>query len=396
MFLAIDPVAIARAAGPFLGILVALVVIHEFGHFLAAKAFGIKVLEFGIGFPPRAWTYARRGGTEYTLNWLPIGGFVRLLGEEDPTDPHSLAAAPRWKRLTVLFAGVFMNFFLAIVLMTVNFMIPQTRDLSMAEVLQVSPGSPASTARIDGTMRNGAPAQQGLQPGDMVLKVDGSKINNTNDLVYANRLHLGQTQTWLISRAGSTLTAHVYARWSPPTGEGPTGVRIGAPATCSGVDASGNPTNCKLLYPYTESVSYPPWEALPKGIGSLWDTVVLTKNEIQARIMAHSGNNGLSSDGPAIQGPVGIASQTGQIIKQDGWLPLIELSALLSLNLAIFNALPIPMLDGGRMLIVVIEILRGGRRIAPEKEALVHLTGFAVLMAMVLIVTFFDIGRIVS
>src|SRR3954453_24250338 len=95
---------------PFLFLLLAIVIIHEFGHFLAAKAFGIKVLEFGVGFPPRikglVW---RRGETEYTINWLPLGGFVRLLGEEDPSDPRSLAAAPRWKRLVVLGAGVVMN-----------------------------------------------------------------------------------------------------------------------------------------------------------------------------------------------------------------------------------------------------------------------------------------------
>ena len=105
MFLAFDAVAIVRAAVPFLSLLLILVLIHEFGHFLAAKAFGIKVLEFGVGFPPKAKTLFTKGETEYTLNWLPIGGFVRLLGEEDPTDPRSLAAAPRWKRLTVMAAG---------------------------------------------------------------------------------------------------------------------------------------------------------------------------------------------------------------------------------------------------------------------------------------------------
>ncbi len=396
MFLAIDPVAIARAAGPFLGILVALVVIHEFGHFVAAKAFGIKVLEFGIGFPPKAVTYWRHGGTDYTLNWLPIGGFVRLLGEEDPTDPQSLAAAPRWKRLTVLFAGVFMNFIIAILLMTIGFMVPRERSLSMAMIQQVAVGSPAANAQVDGTMRDGSKPQQGLQPGDLVLDVNGRDIKNTSELVYANRLHLGDTQTWTISRAGSTLTAHVYARWSPPIGEGPTGVRIGAPSVCSDIDADGNPTNCQLRYPYSEDVSYPVWEALPKGVSALWDTMILTKNEIEARIKAGSGGSGATQDGPAFQGPVGIASATGEIIHEQGWRPLIELAALLSLNLAIFNVLPIPMLDGGRMFIILIEILRGGRRIAPEKEALVHLTGFALLMAMVLIVTFFDISRIVS
>lgn len=395
MFLAFDPIAVVRAAGPFLGLLLVLVVVHEFGHFLAAKAFGIKVLEFGIGFPPKAATYLRRGGTEYTLNWLPIGGFVRLLGEEDPTDPQSLAAAARWKRLTVMFAGVFMNLIIAILLLTVGFMVPRDRSLAGAQVSSVVAGSPASQANITGTMRDGSQPLQGLQPGDRVLEVEGRDVKNTNELIYANRLNLGETQTWVISRGGSTLTAKVFARWHPPSGQGPTGISVSAPATCLQFDDQGTCTKMELLYPYTESVWYYPWEALPKGVSSLWDTLILTKNEIQARI---GGNGGSPSgdDQPAFTGPVGIASTTGQLIDEQGWRPLIEFAALLSLNLAIFNALPLPMLDGGRMFFVFVEILRRGRRIAPEKEALVHLTGFALLMAGVLVVTYFDIARLVT
>ena len=397
MFLAaFDPVAILRAGVPFLALLVVLVVIHEFGHFLAAKAFGIKVLEFGIGFPPRAMVYLRKGETEYTLNWLPIGGFVRLLGEEDPGDPRSLAAAPRWKRLIVLFAGVFMNLVLAIALLGVGFMVPRERSLSLAQVGAVAPDSPASQAVISGSMRDGGKPQQGLQPGDLVLDVEGRDIKNTNELIYANLLNLGKTQTWQISRAGSTLTARVYARWHPPDLQGPTGIRVSAPATCLQFDDKGDCTESQLLYPYTESVSYPPWEAFPKGVSALWDTVVLTMNQLRARFGPGGGGGTSGSDGPAFQGPVGIASQTGAIIEQEGWRPLIELAALLSLNLAIFNALPLPMLDGGRIFFVFIEILRGGRRIAPEKEALVHLTGFVLLMGVVLLVTVFDIQRIVT
>jgi regulator of sigma E protease len=395
MFLAIDPVAIVRAAGPFLGILVALVVIHEFGHFLAAKAFGIKVLEFGIGFPPRAWTYLRKGETEYTLNWLPIGGFVRLLGEEDPSDPRSLAAAPRWKRLIVMFAGVFMNLVLAIVLLTIGYMVPRERSLSLAQIAAVAPNSPAAEATVTGEMRDGSKAIQGLQPGDIVVDVEGREIKNTGELIYANRLNLGKTQTWVITRAGSTLTAEVYARWHPPADQGPTGIRVSAPGTCVAFDDKGDCTQSQLLYPYTESVSYPPWEALPKGLQSLWDTVIISKNELQVRF-GGGGGGGTAGDGPAFQGPVGLASQTGEIIHESGWRSLIELAALLSLNLAIFNALPLPMLDGGRIFFVLIEIARRGRRIAPEKEALVHLTGFALLMGAVLLITVFDIQRIVT
>jgi len=393
---AFDPVAIARSVFPFVGLLVALVVIHEFGHLLAAKALGVKVLEFGIGFPPRVkglvW---RKGETEYTINWLPIGGFCRMLGEEDPTDPRSLAAAPRWKRLTVLFAGVFMNLVLAVFLFSVGFMVPRTRDLSMAQVTDVASGSPAAQASITGTMRDGNQPAQGLQAGDLVLNVEGRDIKNTSELVYANRLNLGKTQTWIISRGGSTLTAEVYARWHPPADQGPTGVRVGPPSICSDVDANGNPTGCQLRYPFTERVWYMPWQAFPKGIGELVDTVILSKNEIQVRI-GGGGGAATAGDGPAFTGPVGIATTTGDLIHQDGWRPLIEFAALLSLNLGIFNVLPLPMLDGGRIFFVLIEIVRGGRRISPEKEAMVHLTGFALLMASVLVVTYFDIARLVS
>jgi len=395
---AFEPLSIAIGLGSFLLILVPLVVIHELGHFIAAKLFGIKVLEFGIGFPPRikglTW---KKGETEYTINWLPIGGFVRLLGEEDPTDPRSLAAAARWKRLTVMGAGVFMNVVLAVVLLAVGFMIPRERSLSEAQVTDVAGGSPAAEAKITGTMRDGSTPVQGLQPGDMVKKVQGSEIRNTNELIYNNRLNLGETQTWVISRQGATLTAKVYARWHPPAEQGPTGIRVGAPSSGCQLDAGGEPVpnSCQLLFPFTESVSYPVWEAVPKGVVSLIDTLVLAKNEIRVRLFG-GGGGGTSGSGGFVQGPVGIAAITGDIISEEGWRPIIDLFALFSLNLAIFNALPIPGLDGGRMLFVVIEMLRGGRRVAPDREALVHLAGFALLALGVLIVTFMDIQKLVT
>ncbi|MGE0598002.1 MAG: RIP metalloprotease [Dehalococcoidia bacterium] len=395
MFLAFDPVAIVRAVFPFLSLLLVLVVIHEFGHFLAAKAFGIKVLEFGIGFPPRAKTMFTKGETEYTLNWLPIGGFVRLLGEEDPSDPRSLAAAPRWQRLTVMGAGVMMNLFLAIFLLSVGFMIPRERSLSLAQIVEVSPGSPAAEAVVTGEMRDGTQPLQGIQVGDIVMEVEGRDIKNTNELVYANRLNLGETQHWTIIRSGSTLEAEVYARWHPPAGQGPTGVRIGAPTTCT-YDENFEPIECQLKYPQTETEWYPPWTAFQKGTQSLVDTMVLTVNEIRVRIGGGGGASIGGEDQPAFTGPVGIADTTGNLIEEAGWRPLIEFAALLSLNLAIFNALPIPMLDGGRMFFVFLEILRGGRRISPEKEGLVHFAGFALMMAGVLVVTYFDIARLVT
>jgi regulator of sigma E protease len=397
LFLAFDPVAIVRAVGPFLGLLLALVLIHELGHFVAAKAFGIKVLEFGVGFPPKAKTLWKKGDTEYTLNWLPIGGFVRLLGEEDPSDPRSLAAAPRWQRLTVMGAGVVMNFVLAIVLLAIGFMIPRERSLSLAQISEVAPGSPAANARIIGEMTDGTDPKQGLQPGDIVMEVEGRDVKNTSELVYVTRLNVGETQTWEIIRGGATLTAEVYARWHPPAGEGPTGIRISPPQSCK-FDAEFEviPGSCELKYPQTENVWYWPWDAFAKGTQSLGDVMVMTYNEIRIRFGGGGGGAGVAGDQPAFTGPVGIADQTGTIIEEAGWRPLIELAALLSLNLAIFNALPIPMLDGGRMFFVLLEIVRGGRRISPEKESLVHFAGFALMMAGVLVVTYFDIARLVT
>lgn len=509
-----------RTVLPFAGLLVGLVVLHELGHYFAAKAFGVKVLEFGIGFPPRikglSW---RRGETEYTLNWLPIGGFVRLLGETDipfyvaavaerdgeravalveltpdqerlsvsaavgdrvaediaraeparlvvekadgasgmpeverppiaaeeaarivarqfttipealqgnaaveaaaaqllaylaedaeapdgsasanlrhlPTlgHPRSLAAAARWKRLTILGAGVAMNLVLAVLLFAVGFMVPRERSLSLAQIAEVSPGSPAATATVTGVMRDGSVPGPGLRAGDVIMEVNGREVRNVNELIFVTRRHLGETQDWVVSRAGSTLGAEVYARWRPPAGQGPTGIRVGPPTVCAAVDEAGEPV-CQPRFPFSERVWRPPWEALPLGWRAMIDAVVLTRNEIQARVM---GAGGPAEDQPLFSGPVGIASATGDIIEQSGWRSLIELAALLSLSLAVFNALPIPALDGGRMFFVLVEIARGGRRISPRKEALVHFVGFAVLLAGIAVITWFDIRRLIT
>ncbi len=389
-----DLIDFLRSALPFAGILVVLVVIHELGHFVAAKAFGIRVLEFGIGFPPRikglAWRY---GETVYTINWLPIGGFVRMLGEEDPTDPRSLAAAPRWKRLVVMGAGVVMNLVLALALFTVGFMIPSERSLNLAQVSEVMPGSPASRAVVTGTMRDGTAPLQGLQPGDVVMEVNGREVRNVGELIFSTRRYIGETQTWEITRANSTLMAEVYARWRPPEGQGPTGIRVGAPTTCSGIDDDGNPVNCRVTYPFTEREWYPPWDAIGLGWRAMVDAVVVTKNEIQVRV---GGSSGVAPDQPLLSGPVGIAGTTGDIIERAGWRPLIELAALLSLSLAVFNALPIPALDGGRMFFVLVEILRGGKRISPEREGFVHFVGFVVLLGGMVVITYFDILRLIT
>ena len=340
---------------PFAAILIVLVVVHELGHFVTAKLAGVHVLEFGIGYPPRIWG-RKIGETEYTINALPLGGFVKLVGEEDPSDPRSLAAQPRPIRLVILLAGAAMNMLLPVVLFAIAFMIPQEVSIGQAQVVRVDAESPAAAA--------------GIQSGDVIQRVDGREIGNTADLSRAIRLNLGQSTTFVVLRNGTVETLTATPRWAPPEGQGQLGIRIGP------------------RYPYTERQWYPIWEALPKGLGATVETLQLARNEV---ISWFKG-----AGQPALAGPVGIAQATGEVVEQAGWLPLLEFGALLSINLAIINLLPLPMLDGGRIAFVILEILRRGRRISPQREGLVHLVGFAALISFVVFVSYFDVLRIIS
>lgn len=352
---------ILQSVLPFLGILIGLVVFHELGHFITAKIFKVKVLEAGIGYPPRVWGFNWKG-TLYSINWLPLGGFVRLLGEEDPADPQSLAAQSAWKRLIVLAAGSGMNFILPIILFAIAFMIPRQVAVGPAVIDQVESGSPA--------------AEAGLKTGDAILELDGSKVKNTQEVGRLIRLNMGDVIDFKVQRnvfggGSEVLDMRVKARWAPPSGQGPTGIVIAN------------------KYPqFHDTESYPIWEALPKGWTATWDSLILARNQVVAMFYGGSG--------PQVAGPVGIAQATGDVVDQSGWQTLLDLAALLSINLAIINILPLPMLDGGRVAFVLLEIARRGKRVAPEKEAIVHLIGLALIITMAVVVTYFDIIRIIG
>jgi regulator of sigma E protease len=343
------------AALLFVLILVGLVVAHEFAHFLTAKLFGVYVIEFGIGFPPKIWG-KKFGETEYTLNWLPIGGFVRLMGEEDPTHPRSLASRPKWQRFIVLAAGSVMNLILPILLFAIAFTIPHEESVGRAIISEVEPNSPAAAA--------------GLKPEDVIYEIGGRNAKNSIEAGRLIRINMGHETDIRVKRVNEFVTVQVTPRWSPPAGQGPTGIKI-APQ-----------------YGFTETVSQPPWESIPNGFRTTIDTMILARNEFISWFKGGSS--------PEVAGPVAIAQTTGEVAREGGASPLLELAALLSINLGIINLLPLPMLDGGRVMFLVIEFLRGGRRIAPEKEALVHLVGFVLFMALAVVVTFADVSRIVN
>ncbi len=393
---------ISQSVLPFLAMIVVLIVVHELGHFVTAKLAGVKVLEFGLGYPPRLFGI-KRGETEYTVNALPLGGFVKMLGEEDPGDPRSLAAKPRWVRLVVLSSGAFMNLVLAVLLFALAFGIPREVDISRARIVEVVPGAPAEAA--------------GLQAGDVIFAINGHDVQNISELSYRLRLNLGETVTMTVRRADLTggadlIDVPVFARWSTDPyidedgnehPQGPTGITISPaygtnrPLTpeereeiARNLPPGGTVPDTRLV-PFSETQWKPPWEALPDGARRAYETIILARHEIESRIR---GGFAGGSSGPAVTGPVGIAQLTGEVVDEVGWKALIELAAMISISLGVLNILPVPMLDGGRVVFVLLEYLRGGRRIAPQKEAMVLFAGLVVILALAAVITFIDLQRI--
>ncbi len=339
----------------FLGVLAVVIIAHELGHFFTAKAFGIKVEEFGMGFPPRLLGI-RRGETLYSLNAIPLGGYTRMAGEEDPEVERSLASKGIGTRLLVLSAGSIMNFILPFLLMSIAFMVPHDVVVGQVAIEEVAPNSPAAAA--------------GIRAGDTIISINNRPINSTLDINRYIQLNLGNEITILVEHADATTEeVRLVPRWQPPPEQGAIGVIV------------------RTLEPTIESQSQPFWRAIPMGINQTIETMVLFKNAILSLFI---GTTTLD-----IAGPVGIAQISGEVAKA-GISPLLEFAAFLSINLAILNILPLPALDGGRIVFVLLEWVRRGKRISPKKEGLVHLIGFAMLMGLILALTLQDILRIIS
>ncbi len=554
---------------PFVGILLGLVVLHELGHFVAAKLAGVRVEEFGVGLPPRIGKGRQFGETLYSVNWLPIGGFVRLTGEEasgllvtgveadsafsdflvagdriikvggkrvvtpdqlidrllltmgDPKwevtydheeadgrkttwtisrrlperedapprrnhrtteeqrrefindrgeadilgitvgiDPRSLGAKSRFTRIVIMAAGALVNAILPFFLFAVGALIPDN----------VSAGPAVVTSTIES-----APAHQaGIRAGDRIVAIDGEQISNAADLSRYIQLNLGETLNVTVERpAAGAITdsrastepevfdTQVHARLAPqplthPVQQGDSvhdiadalGVTAASVIAAWGIETQELAPGLEMELPgdrtYTtqdgdtmlsiaieESVRmasvyaaldidplYPPAGieiAVPQGatgisiadgtrlvtrespsfgeaVSAGWtqtrDTFILVRNRIRSWL---AGGEPIE-----LSGPVGIARVTGEVVDRAGWNRLIELAALISLNLAIVNILPLPMLDGGRIMFVLIEIVRRGKKISPEREGLVHMAGFAALLLFIVVISYFDISRAIS
>jgi regulator of sigma E protease len=366
----------------FIVILGALVIIHELGHFALARGFRIRVQEFGIGFPPRARVLRAKGETLYTLNWLPIGGFVRLEGEDgDSDDPRSFAVQRLWKKLVVLAAGVVMNLLLAFVIFFgIAWLATPQGGLSFAEV---QPGSPAEAA--------------GLVAGDTIVAIDGATFDlfpgpdAGRAAVEALRARAGETVTLTVKGEDGAVREVTATLRSPEEAvdQGALGIR-GAQLVFTG-DYEGRDIVAAVGAGIAWTVSA--FTLILDGLGQLVASIVA--NPAQA---------------PPVSGPVGIASEVGNVFWQLGPIFTLYLAGLLSANLALVNILPFPPLDGGRMLVLVLKALlsRGGRALraagirvdgpsaetAISVERLTYLVGFVFLFGFLLWITYFDIARL--
>jgi regulator of sigma E protease len=354
-------------------ILVPLVLVHEFGHFLTARLAGIRVLEFGIGFPPKARVIGHDHETEYTLNWLPIGGFVRLEGEEaESDDPRAFSNASLPKQLIVLAAGVTMNLLTAVFLM---FVVAWVFNPIVEPQVAGYSGDPSSGQGGYGTL---TPAQAaGIGVGDRLVSIDGKSFSlldfTSNPLdPWSAELHshAGQKVTLVVlDPSGQERTVDVTLR-VPAGNEGALGVSYGFTIG----DSQGNPVSAA-----GQAVS-----GTVKALG----LIVVGLGDIGSQIATNP-----TQAPPGVVGPVGIAEDVGTVATQDnGPMLLLLLAAVLSANLALVNFLPFPPLDGGKAAVMIVKKAFGKKAVSALETA-TYLVGFALLLTFIAWISFFDIIR---
>lgn len=350
-----------------IAILVFLIVVHELGHFIAAKLSGVRVDEFGIGYPPRAFRFIKLGDTEYTLNWIPFGGFVRLFGEEEEKGRGSFAEAPRWKQALILIAGVAMNAIAAWGLFagaySVGVLHPVENSVPGARLIvtDIVPGSPADAA--------------GIKPADHIVEV--------KDATGSAELTPEGVLDFVSVRAGKEVSVtfvHVNA----------TSTATLRPAHAVVAAESGRPAiGLGLALVTTEAL--PVKEAIIEGYYATKGTFALVSQGLWKLVTdAFRGAANLAD----VVGPVGLVSAVGEAA-DNGWGYVLSLAAFISVNLVIINLFPIPALDGGRLVVVIIESIM--RRSAPRIVVqLVNTVGLALIIMLMVTVTYHDVSRLLA
>lgn len=366
-------------------ILIILVVVHELGHAIVAKRNGVVIEEFGIGFPPRAWGRKLKNGVLFSLNWLPLGGFVKLQGEHDAADkPGDYGAANFWQKTKILFAGVLINWLVAAILLTILAVTGLPKILPNQFLVASDTETSIQSVQIS-TLTPDYPAMKaGLKPGDKILRFAGQEVPSVQALIDLTKVYKGSTIDVVYSRDGSESTASVELR------DGETGSIFGAglgqaeilrstwSAPLVGVAATGQFT----------------WVTL-EGLGHLVSNLAsgLSMQLSTSETTRNQGSENLRQAGESVAGPVGILGTIFPQAEQAGLTQLVLLSAIISLTLAVMNILPIPALDGGRWFVTLIfRLIR--KPLTKDLEEKIQATGFVVLMGLVVLVTIGDVTKL--
>lgn len=343
----------------FVAILIILILIHEFGHFLIAKATGVKVKEFAFGFPPRLFSVVKNG-TRYSLNLIPLGGYVSLLGEDEALkEKGSYYTKKVWQKILIVSTGVVMNFLLAVVVLAIGFTIGMTplvsdpatlggEKTSQVMVVQVVPDSPA--------------AKIGLESGNIL-----NGFSSPSDLQSYTRSHAGQVINLSILKNSHSISERPVQL---STGDAPLGV--------------GVVSITKVKQPFLLALKTSVIE-----VGRSIATIFVVLWGIIKSLFT-TGTAGEA--GVGVVGPIGIYNFTSQALKV-GWIYILQLLAILSINLGIINILPFPALDGGKILFLGLEGIFRKRVVRQEVENLIHTIGFILLIILLLAITFRDILR---
>ena len=363
----------------FIIVLGALIFVHELGHFLMARRSGMKVEEFGFGFPPRlggfVWNEEKKrhvfiaGNKEvsspytvYSINWIPFGGFVRIKGEngEGAQDDDSFASKGALPRIKTLSAGVVMNFLFAWVLISIVLMIGFPRAIDPEEKIDPSKVSVQIAQVVSGTPAS----DMGAKMGDTIVSVNGEKslrVERVQEIIQESK---GKELTLVVRRGKETLTLHGVPRVEYPEHQGALGIALGEVTTAR----------------------YPFFEAIIQGAINTWQNTVMMVTGIGMLLGSlFTWNSAGLSD---VSGPLGIAYLTKEVTSL-GFVYLLYFTAILSINLGVLNILPFPALDGGRVLFVIIEKIKGSP-VSQKTEGIFHQFGFLLLIVLMVAVTVHD------
>lgn len=380
--------------GVIIGIIVLtlLVVAHEFGHALVARRYGTVVEEFGIGFPPKAWSKKVPNSilgknVEYSINWLPLGGFVRLQGEhDDDTGKGDYGAMTFWQKTQVLLAGVAVNWVLAVVLLTIlaavgmpkilpnQFYVASDAQLisQPVELVSVTPGMPAANA--------------GLQQGDKILRFDGQPLDSAKKLSELAAADRGKTVAVIYSRHDVEHEVKVTLRSDNSDKKGYLGA---GPAQRELIKSSWSAP--VVGFCTTAQMTWVTLQGLGQVVGNGISGLFMKLNPDKS--VQEQANKNLSAVGDSVAGPLAIFGVIFPAAEKAGGTYVLMIAAIISLTLAVMNILPIPALDGGRWFITALyRVLR--KPLTKETEERIHGTGFMVLMFLVVLVTIADIGKL--